>query len=298
MLMEACAFFAVLRVFCTGGHQKGAGLSFLAKEWGKNRKMIAFSEEMSYYLMVGLLSSLEYSHYSQPMTQAKTLARLFKSAASTSLALSALAGGVMLSGGEAKALISTVCVPPSGQLPAECTTSGDSYVGVPFTNKADGTLPINPGGSVFVNLEATGLGGPFSQQQIDTDFNGPLLASATSVYTVVTDIKTPFNQVDLSWVQVPGAPGNVSAEYVLYSAGTIIDTKLLNINGSLAAFNYPSTPIDKIVVTNTYTPGGGAIDNAQNTFRNVPGPLPILGAGAAFGFSRKLRGRIKAARTA
>ena len=28
------------------------------------------------------------------------------------------------------------------------------------------------------------------------------------------------------------------------------------------------------------------------------GPLPILGAGAAFGFSRKLRSRIKAARTA
>lgn len=31
-----------------------------------------------------------------------------------------------------------------------------------------------------------------------------------------------------------------------------------------------------------------------NTFTTVPGPLPVLGVGAAFGFSRKLRNRIKA----
>jgi hypothetical protein len=48
----------------------------------------------------------------------------------------------------------------------------------------------------------------------------------------------------------------------------------------------------------TYSANGGAIDNFQNTIRATPGPLPILGAGAVFGFSRKLRGRIKASRTA
>lgn len=31
-------------------------------------------------------------------------------------------------------------------------------------------------------------------------------------------------------------------------------------------------------------------------FTSVPGPLPVLGAGAAFGFSRKLRARLKASR--
>ncbi len=46
-------------------------------------------------------------------------------------------------------------------------------------------------------------------------------------------------------------------------------------------------------IKDTFIPGDGSIDNAQNTVR-TPGPLPILGAGAAFGFSRKLRGRIKA----
>jgi hypothetical protein len=42
----------------------------------------------------------------------------------------------------------------------------------------------------------------------------------------------------------------------------------------------------------------GVIDNVQNTFgqtgtTGVPGPLPLLGIGAAFGMSRKLRKRIK-----
>jgi hypothetical protein len=38
---------------------------------------------------------------------------------------------------------------------------------------------------------------------------------------------------------------------------------------------------------------GDAIDSQESSF--VPGPLPIFGVGAAFGFSRKLRKRIKAA---
>ena len=47
--------------------------------------------------------------------------------------------------------------------------------------------------------------------------------------------------------------------------------------------------------------GDGAIDSFENSYRQkevdkVPGPLPILGAGVAFGFSRKLRRRIDGAR--
>ena len=215
--------------------------------------------------------------------------RLFKTALTSAFAFSAVAGGVLLSGGEAKA-ISTVCVPSSGQLPASCTTTGDSVVS-PFTNTASVVSSTLPAGT-FVNLEGTGLAYGFSQQQIDTDFNPPLTgASVTSIYTIVTDPSTPFDQVDLSWVNVPGTNSTVSALYEWAGGSVTLDknTPLFKIEGPL-----PST----IKVTNTYTPGNGAIDNAQNTFRNVPGPLPILGAGAAFGFSRKLRSRIKAGRTA
>lgn len=54
----------------------------------------------------------------------------------------------------------------------------------------------------------------------------------------------------------------------------------------------------QIFVTDTFTsssPTARASD-FTNTFTTttVPGPLPVLGVGAAFGFSRKLRNRIKA----
>ncbi len=49
----------------------------------------------------------------------------------------------------------------------------------------------------------------------------------------------------------------------------------------------------KLYVRDVYT--GTGIVTMQNNFQ-TPGPLPVLGAGAAFGFSRKLRSRIKAAR--
>lgn len=36
-------------------------------------------------------------------------------------------------------------------------------------------------------------------------------------------------------------------------------------------------------------PGIGALNSVTNTFRQVPGPLPVLGAGLAFGSIHKLR---------
>jgi hypothetical protein len=53
----------------------------------------------------------------------------------------------------------------------------------------------------------------------------------------------------------------------------------------------------EIYVTDTYTRTNmtSQVSDITNTFEAVPGPLPVLGAGAAFGFSRKLRKRIKSA---
>jgi len=61
-----------------------------------------------------------------------------------------------------------------------------------------------------------------------------------------------------------------------------------------------------VYVTDTWTvQSGNVIKDFTNTFRQstgggpgegVPGPLPILGAGAAFGFSRRLRSRLLAAK--
>jgi hypothetical protein len=48
-------------------------------------------------------------------------------------------------------------------------------------------------------------------------------------------------------------------------------------------------------------PATGTIMSISNTYTQtdrVPGPLPLFGAGAAFGFSRRIRNRIKGARLA
>ena len=62
------------------------------------------------------------------------------------------------------------------------------------------------------------------------------------------------------------------------------------------------TMYDHLRIKVSWAPITGAaapkIDNFTNNYRQSPGPLPILGAGAAFGFSRKLRSRIKAVRSA
>ena len=59
-------------------------------------------------------------------------------------------------------------------------------------------------------------------------------------------------------------------------------------------------------IRNDYMVTEGSINSLQNSFTQtegkqppeVPGPLPLLGAGAAFGFSRRLRTRVLAARGA
>jgi hypothetical protein len=60
-------------------------------------------------------------------------------------------------------------------------------------------------------------------------------------------------------------------------------------------------------IKNDYSVTQGSVNSFQNSFtqvegpadqETVPGPLPLLGAGAAFGFSRRLRTRVLAARGA
>lgn len=241
--------------------------------------------------------------------------RLFKSASATSLALAALTGGVMLSSHEVKAS-TTTCTPfpmantpiinPLGQ---SCTTFDPALPGGPatYTNNArvESLSPGFPSGTL-INLEGTGLNYPLSQQQIDTDFNtspgggggnytGGLISS---VYRVTATLGYPLNGIDLA---ASGIGGFTVKKEVFSDAA--LTTKLTELNLTGAGF-VPVVPLDnlsQIYIRDTYNNpviGQSSIDNVQNTVRSTPGPLPILGASAAFGFSRKLRGRIKASRAA
>jgi hypothetical protein len=69
------------------------------------------------------------------------------------------------------------------------------------------------------------------------------------------------------------------------------------MDGSNSTLPLSGTFVD---VTDSYIVLAGAgINRFNNGFTQtsgVPGPLPLLGAGAAFGFSLRIRSRIKGAR--
>jgi hypothetical protein len=116
-----------------------------------------------------------------------------------------------------------------------------------------------------------------------------------------------FDRVQLRWE--PPANGTMAISKSIYSdpgyQNLIIPTlgnNPITTDGGFIEFPVTPTIYVKDVVTLTASPSNPTVPlfvpGINNDFRNVPGPLPILGAGAAFGFSRKLRSRIKAARTA
>ena len=72
---------------------------------------------------------------------------------------------------------------------------------------------------------------------------------------------------------------------------------IVSTNGS----NEPGVPVSGSVLTvrNFWSvPQGAVLDNFKDTYTQspVPGPLPLLGAGMGFAFSRRLRSRIRSAR--
>ncbi|MBD2550492.1 hypothetical protein H6G65_13035 [Microcystis elabens FACHB-917] len=108
----------------------------------------------------------------------------------------------------------------------------------------------------------------------------------------ITDPHKAFSVVDLDSDAVPIAnpPSILTATFI----GGSSDVTLTSTNGSTDAKDVFGRPTI-LHVNNVYN-GNGAIDSIENSYQQVdkvPGPLPILGAGVAFGFSRKLRRRIQ-----
>ena len=230
-----------------------------------------------------------------------TKGRLAKSTVFSALALSTMAGSVMLSGGDAQAACgdsiyppppsSAIChVPDPGVSPNPHRVEA-SYIDSDFAS----LIPNN----TFVTLELTGLNYPNSQTQIDTDFNpNPLTGPQKfAKYTVKTlDPGVLINGFDLAFTGVNPTSGvNPSVIKDIFDNENFTGVPILTLTqvgpGMTMTQSVPGRT--QYWIKDTFIPGDGSIDKAQNTVR-TPGPLPILGAGAAFGFSRKLRGRIKA----
>jgi hypothetical protein len=165
------------------------------------------------------------------------------------------------------------------------------------------TCPIIPGGNKL-------------RSAVDYDPNALLTGTGSYNYKYdVTQVGIDeggkyFRQVDLG-VDVNGS-GIYSASVTKYVydsdnmtnlLGTITFTQSDQGSSKTPELNLPEV-YDHLYIVDSYavnfnpSTGEAGIDKITNTYFQTPGPLPILGAGAAFGFSRKLRSRIKAGRTA
>ena len=142
--------------------------------------------------------------------------------------------------------------------------SGNSFANITLDN------------SLFTSLKSsTPLAGDLISFSYSYDYSWSVNNSTNDNFVFGT---TPF----------PSTTLNTTASTTgTYPSGTILASALPTSLGWEIATTLQQTGV-----------GTGFIDNFSFTaiYDEVPGPLPILGAGAAFGFSRKLRRRLNSAK--
>jgi hypothetical protein len=142
---------------------------------------------------------------------------------------------------------------------------------------------------------------------VDLDFNPSVSTNGSIVYKI--DIVGCLTSTDPNACSYPyQGPIFKGVELVSARDGGATVQKIYgtgwdgtNITGVIDILNLTNNVMDSgpasgttLYVKDIWTASPGVtIDNINNNFAQVPGPLPILGIGAAFGFSRKLRKRIK-----
>lgn len=207
----------------------------------------------------------------------------FPWSAGVGLAVLALTSGVVLAAPDARA----ACI--GGNPPCSAFTP-DTPTDATFT---------------FGGGQQTGATAPWTT--VDVAFRA---ISASPFPITLTNIRLfgdglPVGGVVLSF---GGAPGEVTlAGNGLPNA---ITSQLVNLQPSLTAFDFNNSRLSftipqglqigsQLAATLTYQ-DQQELNNRQSSAltSSVPGPLPILGAASAFGFSRSMRRRIKAAKAA
>ena len=171
------------------------------------------------------------------------------------------------------------------------TYSNFSYTGFVSSDPAQNT----------VNMSESGVGG---LQHTIGMMNTSGWTSAINTFNYTITVTTGTNSLD-QWAAT-GSSSILSSGFT----STVTATNSApspNPNGAVNAFTTVGSPSTftagtlSSAFTNRFdvtSQGFTSFDNSVNQrleTSSVPGPLPILGAGAAFGFSRKLRSRIKAA---
>ena len=236
--------------------------------------------------------------------------RSFPWAMPCALALAAGAGSVILSPGQALAAGPAFCPGVSPDTATTTTITGvvtATCLTIPSQpSPSPGTVP-NWFATNNLGSQVTPLG---RQDDVVVDFNdgmtgtdmpglpggftGYFYYTITSIdmpyVTTILDLNADVASVTASkriWYADPGDP---------LAPINPADLNLAWTGSTVTAPIAPGTTTLWVLDTYNLMTTAPALDNVKNRFI-TPGPLPICAAGAAFGFSRKLRSRVKAARS-
>ena len=181
--------------------------------------------------------------------------------------------------------------------------------GAPLQAFNGGTINLTSSAASVLNTDDARIDNPYSNTW--DNLPGTLTADATSFVQPVTKqdsatLKSLFGQPNLLTSGVPYAV-DVSVPFfpqyfnLPVGASPLAPGPLINVITDADGNNKLINPIDGSVISkdvfgNPRT--GNGLRNVGAVQTSVPGPLPVLGCGAAFGWSRRLRRRIqKAQRT-
>jgi hypothetical protein len=184
-------------------------------------------------------------------------------------ALAALAGGTILSIGLTSAPAQAAC----GTESLADLLNGKSVI--------CGDKEFFDFGSYDFGLLNSGMSVEFSQ--------AGLSHTVTYIFdqALVTGTYLPLYKIS---VLSPQSIINTTTDVTLTPGGV---PALVTPSALLSQINPPPMAQYEAVLELQIAPGTTTVTSWSQTYTQTPGPLPILGAGAAFGFSRKLRSRIK-----
>jgi hypothetical protein len=230
----------------------------------------------------------------------KTLSQRSAGLLATSLLL---AGVSTLSPASVRAVGNDTCSFGTNMAKPSCT-------GFSFTKQGDKQIKL-------LSSPSTGNGTiQFTEQTsnvwvVDVDFIQELMATASGTFEYEIEIDAAnssyFNQVGLAIIGPPIGDPMFNATKTVYGP-TGVNPPMLSVDETdRSNFDAFAGLVKKIRVVDTYEVTMGSLNSIQNSYSQkeafpptdrVPGPLPLLGAGAAFGFSRRLRTRVLTARGA
>lgn len=198
---------------------------------------------------------------------------------------------------------------PAHALSTPCSFGGGAGTPCQLNTPYDSTAPSDKqitllqgptagmGDIEFEWIPVTPLPGYLSDiWKIDVDFTPALQGPVTGVFDYEINIfegPMQFNTVELSVDAVAGTPTVTKSIYGDAGFTQLLQQITVSGNATSGYFALPSDYTTLYVRDSYVLKDGDILDNFQNNFTQVPGPLPLLGAGTAFGFSRRLRRRVR-----